>query len=270
VTDPLQHEPFLRAIFDAPDDDTPRLVYADWLEENGEVERAAFIRLQCELYRVNLEPAEDKVIFRRRLELEEAIVNLLRAGLDENRTFASAGFAPKRGFLTSTTARIPVELLADADALRRHAVTDHPEWYGATTVKIIGGPVSTLAPFETLFDLPFTSRMTALDISGNNLINLEPQMGPDGDIDFEMELDLGGLYTVVTPLGVEALASCRGCRRLTSLDLRNNDLDNDAAQYIARSANFIRLEHLYILEGNHLRGRTWSRLLERFGEDVVQ
>ena len=35
-----QHEAFLRAIFDAPDDDTPRLVYADFLQENGEEDRA--------------------------------------------------------------------------------------------------------------------------------------------------------------------------------------------------------------------------------------
>jgi uncharacterized protein (TIGR02996 family) len=32
-----------------PGDDTPRLVYADWLEESGEGERAEFIRAQIEL-----------------------------------------------------------------------------------------------------------------------------------------------------------------------------------------------------------------------------
>ena len=41
-----QHEAFLRAIFDAPDDDTPRLVYADFLQENGEDDRAELIRVQ--------------------------------------------------------------------------------------------------------------------------------------------------------------------------------------------------------------------------------
>jgi uncharacterized protein (TIGR02996 family) len=38
-----------RGIFLAPEDDLPRLVYADWLEEHGEEERARFIRLQCDL-----------------------------------------------------------------------------------------------------------------------------------------------------------------------------------------------------------------------------
>lgn len=43
-----QHEAFLRAIFDAPDD-TPRLVYADFLQENGDEDRAGLIRAQCEI-----------------------------------------------------------------------------------------------------------------------------------------------------------------------------------------------------------------------------
>src|SRR6476659_7569532 len=41
---------FLRAIAEQPDDDLPRLVYADWLDEHGEPERAEFIRLQIELF----------------------------------------------------------------------------------------------------------------------------------------------------------------------------------------------------------------------------
>ena len=35
------------AIIEAPDDDSPRLIYADWLEEQGDL-RAEFIRLQCQ------------------------------------------------------------------------------------------------------------------------------------------------------------------------------------------------------------------------------
>lgn len=40
---------FIRAIIAAPDDDVPRIVFADWLDEHGEKERAELIRLQCEL-----------------------------------------------------------------------------------------------------------------------------------------------------------------------------------------------------------------------------
>jgi uncharacterized protein (TIGR02996 family) len=43
-----------RVICENPQEDTPRLAYADWLEENGQAERAEFIRLQCEAW--NLTP----------------------------------------------------------------------------------------------------------------------------------------------------------------------------------------------------------------------
>jgi len=39
----------LNDILAHPDDDGPRLVYADWLEEHREADRARLIRLQCEL-----------------------------------------------------------------------------------------------------------------------------------------------------------------------------------------------------------------------------
>ena len=41
----------LAAIKANPADDLPRLVCADFLEENGEPERAEFVRVQCEIDR---------------------------------------------------------------------------------------------------------------------------------------------------------------------------------------------------------------------------
>lgn len=43
------HDAFLQAIIENPDDDTHRLVYADWLDDHDEPRRAEFIRLQCRL-----------------------------------------------------------------------------------------------------------------------------------------------------------------------------------------------------------------------------
>jgi uncharacterized protein (TIGR02996 family) len=42
-------EALLRGILECPEDDTARLVYADWLDEQGERERAEFVRVQIEL-----------------------------------------------------------------------------------------------------------------------------------------------------------------------------------------------------------------------------
>lgn len=49
MTDDGAH--LLQAILDEPADDTHRLVYADWLEENGQTDREEFIRVQIELAR---------------------------------------------------------------------------------------------------------------------------------------------------------------------------------------------------------------------------
>src|SRR3954452_8559701 len=44
-------EGFLEAILEIPDDDTPRLAYADWLEGRGDP-RGEFIRVQIDLERL--------------------------------------------------------------------------------------------------------------------------------------------------------------------------------------------------------------------------
>jgi uncharacterized protein (TIGR02996 family) len=61
-------EALIRGILETPDDDAPRLVFADWLEETGEpanVARAEFIRVQCAIAR---EPDDEA---RRSLYLRE-------------------------------------------------------------------------------------------------------------------------------------------------------------------------------------------------------
>lgn len=58
----------LDAIFDNPDDDTPRLVYADWLQEHGHEDYAQFIRLAVQLARQTL-PHDERTRLRRQRHL---------------------------------------------------------------------------------------------------------------------------------------------------------------------------------------------------------
>jgi uncharacterized protein (TIGR02996 family) len=51
----------LRAVLEHPDCDTPRLVYADWCDENGQEDRAEFIRVEC---RVSIPPWDSRDIIR--------------------------------------------------------------------------------------------------------------------------------------------------------------------------------------------------------------
>jgi uncharacterized protein (TIGR02996 family) len=53
-----ERDAILGTICDHPDDNAPRLVYADWLDENGDPERAEFIRWQIEI--ANLDPTSKR------------------------------------------------------------------------------------------------------------------------------------------------------------------------------------------------------------------
>lgn len=67
----MQTNDFLTQIRDNPDDDIPRLVYADWLEETGDTDRAEFIRVQCELQTRNIPKKRRELLRQREGELLE-------------------------------------------------------------------------------------------------------------------------------------------------------------------------------------------------------
>src|SRR4051812_17110474 len=70
-----QGQALFEAIRESPDDDAPRLIYADWLDDQGESDRAEFVRVQCEQSR--LDPGDE-----RRLELAPRASRLLDANRD--------------------------------------------------------------------------------------------------------------------------------------------------------------------------------------------
>jgi len=114
----MSHDPFLRAIAAAPDDDTPRLVYADWLDEHGDPARAEFIRVQCELARA----AEDDP---RRPGLEDREHELLAdnepAWLGDGGRFREWVF--RRGFVDHVTGRLSTLLTVGDSFFEAHPVT---------------------------------------------------------------------------------------------------------------------------------------------------
>ena len=163
-------EALLAAIHAAPDDDLPRLVYADWLEENaGAVspierksagERAAFIRAQIEAARAEpLSPAAR--------EAEERARRLLTDTHREAWTWELRGkvldveFA--RGFVEHATvdaAQFPdvAESLFASESIR--------------SVRVCR-PAPSRSEYEVLlkpvFDLPQLAKLAALDLQGVEL-----------------------------------------------------------------------------------------------------
>ena len=66
------------AVCDRPDDDTPRLVFADWLDDHGHPDHAAFVRAQVELARTPAWEPFAVLCRRRRPEWSEAGAPFLR------------------------------------------------------------------------------------------------------------------------------------------------------------------------------------------------
>jgi uncharacterized protein (TIGR02996 family) len=71
-----EEDAFLQALQERPDDDTTRLIFADWLEEQGDeisLAKAAYIRFDCELARKTPEEPALRRLQARRRELAERV-----------------------------------------------------------------------------------------------------------------------------------------------------------------------------------------------------
>lgn len=241
-----EREAFLRAIFSDPTNDLPRLVYADWLDENRSPERAGLIRVQCEIAAHSEGHVPPELLAREAewLRLQPPSEIPLR---------------PVRGFLEQPLIVLSANDLLDRDALRVRAAVEHPEWYGATKLTISVGKITTPFAIETMFEMAAFANVVDLDLNGD-LEFLSPFETTFSDFRYEPRIALPML---------EVLVQHRGARRLTTLSLENNDLDNDALRAIVRSPNLLRIEQLEIFQGNRFRGATWQQLIERFGEKVM-
>lgn len=260
-----EHEAFLRAIFDAPDDDTPRLVYADFLEENGEPVRAEFIRVQCRLAALPAGPESPEVhdLRQRERELLESLhpeLGLIRWTPEE-----WARIKVDRGFVTQPTAIVCPGELDDVREFRGKVVRSRPHWFGVNSLAVQPGWFLQPEHIPILFELAALQRVTEWDLGG---YVEEVAGGP--------QTEDGGAYALIDmneqPAirleGVEALAQHRGAKRITALDLTYNRLENDAARALIRSRYLINLRRLDVGD-NRFSGEMWAQLRERFGADVV-
>lgn len=151
-----EREALLRAVCEDPDDDTPRLVFADWLDENGEPERAELIRLQVLMAQVK-NPGE--MHWRRWHELCAREQELL-CGREENwwqELPAASGYRLGRHF---TRGFIEVLHVTDWEAFARDA--EIVFWSTPVRTGYIKGQVSFAQP-ETL---NYLSRFRSLNFDG--------------------------------------------------------------------------------------------------------
>jgi uncharacterized protein (TIGR02996 family) len=217
---------FLDNILAQPDDDTPRLIFADWLEERGDVARAEFIRAQVE--RATL-PAWDVRAVRLRLrerELLETHQTEWRKELPKIKGVAWGDF--RRGFVASAT-------FTSFSTLREHAGAC---WAAAPVETIrIGWPrrtdkVESIAPIAGLkgliIDRNLVARADLIRLADATLLstlltlNL-PQcgLGAEGFRQLLASPHLGNLRALRVPgnaIGNEGPAALFDAASLTSLE----------------------------------------------------
>jgi uncharacterized protein (TIGR02996 family) len=117
---------FLEAILATPDDDTPRLVFADWLDEHGNPERADFIRVQCQLARLPEDDPSRAALEVREQALKRALKRCPRPALCS--TLPEGVWVirgRRRGFPEEAVFSAPSTFLAHAEWLFRRAPIRH-------------------------------------------------------------------------------------------------------------------------------------------------
>jgi uncharacterized protein (TIGR02996 family) len=274
-----QDDGFLRAILENPDDDAVRLIYADWLDERGDGDRAEFIRLQCELARRHIEgPCLERLRARERQLLERhevewsAPVRALFRGEEDPYDPFRCSF--HRGFVgsVSLTAQMFAQRAGALFALApvQDARFTRPQSFGRD-------------PFSMLVDCPYLNRLRTVSLRFGcyeiddeamqdlatraallerleNLSAVECHLSEVGLAPFVASPDLRRLSSLSLSecelrgaAGVRALAeSCR-LERLTFLRLDKMDLSDDGARSLAGSPNCLRLRALSLDECNVTR-----------------
>jgi uncharacterized protein (TIGR02996 family) len=253
-----QREAFLKAIIDEPDDDTHRLVYADWLDDNGDEAdraRAAFIRAQIELERL---PDEDL----RRKELEKQASDLHDAHVaDWFRGFLPPQHHFRRGFV-QTIRTTPGLLKQSAEALfAREPVT---EWnlIRFSEREILAGEIATwpwLARFRRLDtddsqmdEEPLATLLRSPHLTGLRELRISPYRQGTGAIKAIADnpalagltrLTLEGLWRNGNAVAT-TLAEARHLDRLTHLEFGSDGIGPEGAAALARSTILRRVTHL--------------------------
>jgi uncharacterized protein (TIGR02996 family) len=190
-----------QAVCDHPDDDVPRLAYADWLYDHGDPNRARFIHVQVGHDRGTDPdaPAGTTLTYERRAELRREARELLTAhGREWGRPLRDLGVCEVgyvRGF--------PEEVWIDADSLL-----------------VIGDRLFADAPIRAAqieIRYPEEAQFLAGSLHLGRLIHL------------------GLEHNLIGSEGARVLAQSSNLRNLVSLELDGNDIMEDGARELADS-----------------------------------
>ena len=195
---------YFERIRDEPDRDSPRLIYADWLDDVGQVERAEFIRLQCALDRIPEDNPSRAELRERESQLAEANESRWSAEISS----LVSGFAFRRGVIDSVSVDVR-QFLHNGAAIFDLAPVRKVKF------------VADAEGLTILVQSPLLGLVRELDLFGNDLGNRGPVLlAKSRHLTRLDSLDLG--LTQLGDKGLQAIGTSPAFERLRSLKINDN------------------------------------------------
>ncbi len=233
----------LHAIGEHPEEDTPRLMYADWLDENGDPDRADFVRAQVGLASPGLPSGDRYPLVRKNVHYLTNFVRHWQAQLPRLHGIEWGDF--NRGLIEEVRAATERPIVAHAAAVfavpgihvlrlwrldSGRALGDVPELARLRSFRLIAG--ATAGALGALFASPHLARLSVLDLYGNRVDNTVVAEIADGRFPGLTELRLGA--NIIGDAGALALARSPHLPNLRLIDLSGNPIQDRAARTALR------------------------------------
>jgi uncharacterized protein (TIGR02996 family) len=267
---PAEQEQLLGAIRAQPDDDTARLAYADWLDENGDAERAEFVRVQCRLAALGhgpLWPHGDSEQLAYGVTGEAVALVRRQAALWEENRGAWLGELPSlpgsvvmfhRGFAAAVVVEHPGGLVRNGERLLASAPVTRvvfrgclPEAIEVCVGRLWFGEVRSLA--------------VGWAASGGNGNHVAQILAECGHLTRLQDLSL--FNATLTNPGAHEISAAPFVKQLAKLDLAGNRVRDSGALSVANALDADRLV-VFDLSGNPLTDSLRANLRRRFGDRV--
>lgn len=237
---------FLRSIQETPDDDAPRLVYADWLDDLGDPDRADFIRTQCRLETLPRNAPQRQALRNREADLLRRNKSEWLGPWDSRSNEATF----RRGFLDVFRVGPNFALGLGAVAAALSPYHDLTRTFAFQSNRLAESLVPLLGG-----TLPCLRRLECENCVGGNALVEAMAAWPSGLAELVLRRCLVG-----SP-GVAALARAPWLTQLRSLDLRDNHVGHDALTSLLLCPGLRGLEGLAITGSEYLTGHALVPLL---------